>query len=110
MTLIALCLILDKIFSNIKNTLIMSNKKVVLGVAAGVAALAVVGLLLVKKKKSKKAQLSEKAQDAKDNFKSKLNEWQRKAKKEFNSTLEEGENVANKAKDRANEWISKTTS
>ena len=83
----------------------MSNKKVVLGIAAGVAALAVVGLL-VAKKKSKKEKFEDAAKDAKDNFKSKLHELQRKAKKEFNSALEDGENIANKAKDRANEWRS----
>lgn len=88
----------------------MSNKKLILGVAAGVAALAVVSLLVAKKKKSKRAQLSGAAQDAKDNFKSKLNELQRKAKREFNNTLEDGEKLANKPKDRANEWVNKATS
>jgi len=84
----------------------MSNKKLILGVAAGVAALAVVGILIAKKK-SKKNQLSGRAEEAKDNFKAKLQELQKKAKKEFNSTLEDGENLVNKAKDRANEWVSK---
>ena len=87
----------------------MSNKKLVLGIAAGVAALAVVGLLVAKKKKSKKEKFADAAQDAKDNFKSKLQELQRKAKKEFNSALEDGESIANKAKDRANDWISKAS-
>lgn len=85
----------------------MSNKKLILGVAAGVAALAVVGIL-VAKKKSKKNKLSGKAEEAKDNFRSKLQELKKKATKEFNSTLEDGENLVNKAKDRANEWVSKT--
>ena len=86
----------------------MSNKKLILGVAAGVAALAVVGIL-VAKKKSKKGQLSAKAEEAKENFSAKLQELKRKAKKEFNSSLEDGENLVNKAKDRASEWISKTS-
>jgi len=84
----------------------MSNKKLILGVAAGVAALAVVGVL-VAKKKSKKNKLSAKAEEAKDNFRSKLQDLKKKATREFNSTLEDGENLANKAKDRANEWVSK---
>lgn len=84
----------------------MSNKKLILGVAAGVAALAVVGVLIAKKK-SRKNQLSSKASEAKDNFRSKLQELKKKATKEFNSTLENSENLANKAKDRANEWVSK---
>jgi len=86
----------------------MNNKKLILGVAAGVAALAVVGIL-VAKKKSKKNQFAARAEEAKDNFKSKLQELQKKAKKEFNSSLEDGENIVNKAKDRANDWISKAT-
>lgn len=84
----------------------MSSKKLVLGIAVGVAAIAVVGLI-VAKKKSKKNKLSDKALEARDNFKSKLNELQRKAKKEFNSALEDGEALANKAKDRANEWANR---
>lgn len=84
----------------------MSSKKLVLGIAVGVAAIAVVGLI-VAKKKSKKNKLSGKALEARDNFKSKLNELQRKAKKEFNSALEDGEALANKAKDRANEWANR---
>ncbi len=84
----------------------MSNKKLILGVAAGVAALAVVGVLIAKKK-SKKNQLSSKATEAKDNFRSKLQELKKKATKEFNNTLQDSENLANKAKDRANEWVSK---
>lgn len=84
----------------------MSNKKLILGVAAGVAALAVVGVL-VANKKSKKNKLSAKAEEAKDNFRSKLQDLKKKATREFNSTLEDGENLANKAKDRANEWVSK---
>ena len=84
----------------------MSNKKLILGVAARVAALAVVGVL-VAKKKSKKNKLSAKAEEAKDNFRSKLQDLKKKATREFNSTLEDGENLANKAKDRANEWVSK---
>ena len=84
----------------------MSNKKLILGIAAGVAALAIVGVLATKKK-SKKKQLSAKAQEAKENFRGKLQEWQKKAKKEYSNSLEDGENLVNKAKDRANEWISK---
>jgi len=86
----------------------MSNKKLILGVAAGVAALAVVGVLIAKKK-SKKNKLSAKAEEAKENFSAKLQELKKKAKKEFNSSLEDGENLVNKAKDRASEWISKAS-
>lgn len=86
----------------------MSNKKLILGVAAGVAALAIVGVL-VAKKKSKKGQLSARADEAKENFSAKLQELKKKAKREFHNSLEDGENLVNKAKDRANDWVSKVS-
>lgn len=84
----------------------MSSKKIILGVAAGVAALAIVGIL-ASKNKSKKKKFIEKAEEAKDHFKGKLSELQRKAQKEFNSKVEDGHDALNQAKDRANSWIAK---
>lgn len=84
----------------------MSSKKIILGVAAGVATLAIVAVL-ASKNKSKTKKLMQKAEDAKDHFKGKLSELQRKAQKEFNHKAEQGEELVNHAKDRANEWISK---
>jgi gas vesicle protein len=83
----------------------MSNKRVILGVAAGVAILAVAGLIVAKKKKSGK--FSAQAEEAKDNFKKKLNELQRKAKKEYKNSSSDTQDAINSAKDRANEWVNR---
>jgi len=82
----------------------MYNKKAIIGVAVGLAALAAVGILLTNKNKSKKDKLINQAEDLADNFKSKLHNLQRRAQKEFKSALETGEEFTNAAKDRANEW------
>ncbi|NBL65250.1 hypothetical protein GV828_08590 [Flavobacterium sp. NST-5] len=86
----------------------MSSKKIILGVAAGVAALAIVGILTAKNK-SKKKRFLEKAENAKDQFKGKLSELQRKAQKELSQHAETGDNLINQAKNRANDWIAKNT-
>jgi len=86
------------------------NKKVIIGIAAGVAVAAAVGVLFAaKKKKSKKQILLDKADDLSDSFRSKLHSLQKKAQKEFKQAVESGEGYANIAKDRANELAKKTS-
>ncbi|RZJ67455.1 MAG: hypothetical protein EOO50_05565 [Flavobacterium sp.] len=85
----------------------MNNKKLVAGVAIGVAALAVAGVLLYKNR-SKKAKFQGAAEDYADKFRSKLSNLERKAKKEYKQIVEDGEEFANRAKDRASQWVNKT--
>ncbi|AWA30852.1 hypothetical protein HYN48_12615 [Flavobacterium magnum] len=87
----------------------MYNKKVIIGVAAGVAVLALAGILLAKKKKSKKQKLIDKADGLADNFKSKLHNLQRKAQKEIKHAADRGEEFTNVARDRAADWIGKVS-
>ncbi|AWG25620.1 hypothetical protein [Flavobacterium kingsejongi] len=85
----------------------MSDRKVVLGIAAGVAALGIVSVLVARKKGYLKSdKLSKEAKDISENFKSKLNELKKKAKKDLKAALEEGDSRASKAK----EWINKANS
>lgn len=86
----------------------MSNKKVIIGIAAGVAALATAGLIIAKKRRNSQ-RLHEQALEAKEHFKGKLNELQRKAGKEVKNSAEEVKDTVNAAKERANEWVNKTT-
>ena len=83
----------------------MSNKRLILGVAAGVAILAVAGLIVAKKKS--KNRFSAQADDAKDNFKKKLGELKRKAQKEYKNSVSDTQDAINTAKDRANDWVNK---
>lgn len=85
----------------------MYNKKVIIGVAAGVVVLAIAGLLLAKKNKSKKQKLIDKADGFADSFKNKLHNLQRKAQKEIKHVAERGEEFTNVARDRAADWIGK---
>jgi predicted small secreted protein len=85
----------------------MNNKKIIIGVAAGVAALTAVGILLAYKNRSKKAKLKETVEDAADRYRGKLGNLQRKAKKEYKHILEDGEDFANRAKERATQWANK---
>ncbi len=85
----------------------MYNKKVIIGVAAGVAVLAIAGLLLAKKNKSKKQKMIDKADHLADSFKSKLHNLQRKAQKEMRQVADKGETFTNVARDRAADWIGK---
>lgn len=84
------------------------NKKLIIGIATGVAVAAAVGILIAKKKKSKKQGFLDKADDLSNNFRSKLNNLQKKAQKEFRQVVENGEEYANIAKDRANQLAKKT--
>jgi gas vesicle protein len=85
----------------------MYNKKVIIGVAAGVAVLAIAGLLLVKRNKSKKQKMMDRADGLADTFKSKLHNLQRKAQKEIKHAADRGEEFTNVARDRAADWIGK---
>ncbi|MFY0481005.1 LPXTG cell wall anchor domain-containing protein [Flavobacterium sp. PLA-1-15] len=85
----------------------MSNKKVIVGVAAGVALLTAAGILLYNRKKSKKDRFIDEAEHLAENFKSKLNSLQRKAQKEFKNTANTGEDLANVAVERVNQWLGK---
>ena len=88
----------------------MSNKKLIIGVAAGVALLTAAGILLYKKKKTKKEKFIDEAEHLAENFKSKLNNLQRKAQKEFKNASNTGEDLTNVAKERVNEWLTKAGS
>lgn len=88
----------------------MSNKNLIIGVAAGVAFLTAAGILLYKKKKSRKECLIDEAENIAENFKSKLHQLQRKAQKEFKNASHTGEDLTNVAKERVNEWLSKAGS
>ncbi|WP_298153526.1 hypothetical protein [Flavobacterium sp.] len=87
----------------------MYNKKVIVGVAAGVAVLALVGILLAKKNKSKKQRVLDKAEDLADGFKDKLKSLKRRAEKEFTQAADSGEDFINVSKNRAADWVSKTS-
>ncbi|OYU81745.1 MAG: hypothetical protein CFE23_02345 [Flavobacterium sp. BFFFF1] len=87
----------------------MYNKKVIVGVAAGVAVLALVGILLAKKNKSKKQRVLDKAEDLADGFKDKLKSLKRRAEKEFTKAADSGEDFINVSKNRAADWVSKTS-
>lgn len=85
----------------------MSNKKVIVGVAAGVTLLTAAGILLYNRKKSKKDRFIDEAEHLAENFKSKLNSLQRKAQKELKNTANTGEDLANVAVERVNQWLGK---
>lgn len=85
----------------------MTNKKVIVGVAAGVALLTAAGILLYNRKKSKKDRFINEAENLAENFKSKLNNLQRKAQKELKNTANTGEDLANVAVERVTQWLNK---
>lgn len=80
----------------------MSNKKLIVGIAAGAAALATAAVFLFRKR-AKQHAFEERVEEAKENMEGKLNELHKKAEKEVKSTT--GDDVTmNVAKERANEW------
>jgi len=85
----------------------MSNKKLVLGIAAGAAILAAAAVLIAKKRNNKIYRAH--VEEAKENFKHKLNELQRKAKKEYKNASGEAGELVNAAKERAQEWAGKAS-
>ncbi len=85
----------------------MNNKKVLIGLAAGIAALTAVGFFIAYRNKSASQRLHDGADDAAAHFKSKLQHLKRKASKEIKRVSESGDEMANSAKDRATQWVSK---
>lgn len=81
------------------------NKKVVLGIAAGAAAIGVAAYVINKRRSAGK--FAAEAEEAKGTFKKKLNELQRKAQKEYKNSASEVKSTINAAADRANEWVNK---
>jgi len=79
----------------------MANKKLIIGLAAGAAALAAVGLYVAKQRSSKRKYETQ-VDEAKEHFKSKLNELQRKAKKHYKNSGGETRDAIAGAKTRSN--------
>lgn len=84
----------------------MQNKRVILGVAAGVAVLAVAGLLVAKKRKSRKGYEAQ-VEEAKQTFKRKLDKLHTKAERHYKSAQGETLDAVNEAKERANQWVNR---
>lgn len=78
----------------------MSNKKLILGVAAGVAALAVVGVIC--KRKGYFDGLSEKADEFGSNLKDKFNNLKDAAKKKYDEVAHEAQTAENTARKATN--------
>lgn len=83
----------------------MKNRSLIIGVAVGVAALTAAGILMSKRNRSN---ATDGEQQLSDTFRHKLNSLQRKAKKELKVASADGGDLANAAKERANQWVSKT--
>lgn len=81
----------------------MKNKKLILGITAGIAALAIAGILIAKRRSG--SRFEEEAGEARQNFKKKLNDLQRKAQKEYKNSAAETKDAVNAARERANEWV-----
>lgn len=75
----------------------MSNKKLIVGIAAGVAAMAAVGIVL--KRKGYLDGVSEKADELGSNLKDRFNNVKESAKQRFNEVVQKGEDLASKAKE-----------
>jgi hypothetical protein len=82
-----------------KNSGIMSNKKVILGIAAGVAALAVTAVIL--KRKGYLDGVSEKAEEFGGKIKDKYASLKETAGKKFDEVVHKGEEIAEKIKSKA---------
>lgn len=85
----------------------MSNKKLVLGIAAGAAILAGAAVIIAKKRNNKVYRAH--VEEAKENFKHKLNELKRKAEKEYKNAAGDTGELVNAAKERAQEWAGKAS-
>ncbi|NDI98784.1 hypothetical protein GWA97_06820 [Flavobacterium sp. LaA7.5] len=72
----------------------MSNTKVIVGIAAGVAALAIVGILL--KRKGHLDGLSEKVDDLTHSLKDRFKNIKESAKNKFDEVAQKGDDIANK--------------
>lgn len=85
----------------------MRNRGIIIGVAVGVAALTAAGVLMARH--NRKSGSHDGESQLADTFKSKLHNLQRKAKKEFKNAAGESGDIANMAKERANQWVNKTS-
>lgn len=83
----------------------MSNKKLVIGIAAGAAVLAGAALVLAKKRSDNKYRAH--VEEAKEHFKHKLDKLQQKAQKEYKNAADKTGDVVNVAADRARDWAAK---
>lgn len=83
----------------------MSNKKVILGIAAGVAALAVVGIIL--KRRGHLDGIISKAEELGSDIADKYSNIKESARKKFDEVVEKGGEIADKLKTEANQ--AKTT-
>lgn len=81
------------------NSKLMSNKKVIIGVAAGVAALAVTALIL--KRKGYLDGLTEKAEEFGEKIKDKYASLKETAGKKFDEAVHKGEEIAERVKSNA---------
>ena len=79
----------------------MSNKKLVLGVAAGVAALAVVGVIC--KRKGYLDGVCDKAEDLGRDIKDKYKNVKESARKKFDEVVQKGGEIADKIKKHSDE-------
>lgn len=77
----------------------MSNKKVIIGIAAGVAALAVVGIIL--KRKGYLDGVISKAEELGSDIADKYNTVKESAKKKFDEVVQKGGEIASQATDAA---------
>jgi Tfp pilus assembly major pilin PilA len=84
----------------------MRNKKLVLGIAAGAAALAGAAVYAYRKR-AQKREFADSVEEAKHNMKGKLDELKRKAKKEYKNSEADVKSAMNDAKQRANEWVNR---
>jgi hypothetical protein len=74
----------------------MSNKKLILGIAAGVAALAVVGIIL--KRKGHLDGIISKAEELGGDLADKFSNVKESARKKFDEVVQKGEEIADKIK------------
>ena len=81
----------------------MSNKKLILGIAAGVAALAVAGVICKKKGLIDFDSICDKAGDLASNVKDKFNNLKDSAGKELDAAIDTGKKYAEKAVSSAND-------
>lgn len=85
----------------------MSNKKLILGIAAGVAALAVVGVVL--KRRGHLDNLGERAEEFGGSLKDKLASLKETAKSKFDDLKQKGGEYAEEAKDKFEDLKQKGT-
>ncbi len=87
----------------------MRNRGIIVGVAVGVAALTAAGILMSKMRKRSSGSSSDGENQLAHTFRHKLSHLQRKAQKEFKTASADGTDPNNMAKERANQWVNKST-